>query len=69
MREGAPTIEIFATYISETAMAILINDGNEEDTWVPKSQLVMDEIPDEMEAGEEYNFIMSEWIATEKGLI
>jgi hypothetical protein len=62
------TVEIFATFVYESEMAVLINDGGGEvNTWVPKSQ--MQDLPDELIEGETYTFTMSEWIATEKGLI
>ena len=63
------TVEIFATFLTETDMAVLINDGTNEDenTWVPKSQIM--EMPDELIEGESYEFTMTEWIATEKGLL
>jgi hypothetical protein len=62
------TVEIFATFIHESEMAVLINDdGGEENTWVPKSQI--QDLPDSLIEGETYTFTMSEWIATEKGLI
>ena len=62
------TVDIFATFIHESDKAILINDdGGEENTWVPKSQI--QDLPDELIEGETYTFTLSEWIATEKGLI
>ena len=62
-------VEICATFIAETDKAVLINDGSDENenTWVPKSQC--EGLPEEMEEGGSYIFTMSEWIATEKGLI
>jgi hypothetical protein len=63
------TVEVFATYLAETDQAVLIDDGSnpDENTWVPKSQIT--DMEDEMEEGESYSFTMTEWIATEKGLI
>ena len=62
------TIEVCATFITETDMAVLINhDGEDENTWVPKSQIT--EMEDDMEEGEVYTFTMTEWIANERGFI
>jgi hypothetical protein len=62
-------VEVFATYLADTDQAVLIDDGSnpDENTWVPKSQIT--DMEDEMEEGESYSFTMTEWIATEKGLI
>lgn len=62
-------VEIAAVFLTETEKAILINDGRNEDenTWVPKSQC--EDLPEELIEGEVYDFHMTEWIATEKGLI
>ena len=60
-------VEIFAKFITQTDMAILINDGDPENVWVPKSQIT--DMPEELEEGKNYTFTMSEWIANEKGLI
>jgi hypothetical protein len=63
------TVEVFATYLAETDQAVLIDDGSnpDENTWLPKSQIT--DMEDDMEEGEPYAFTMTEWIATEKGLI
>ena len=47
----------------ETDKAVLVNDGD-EDIWLPKSKIDYDEI----EAGEECNFLIPEWLAVDKGL-
>lgn len=57
-------IDINGTVIHETDLAVLIDCGEDEPAWFPKSQL--EEWPDRGENGE---VLMSEWIATEKGVI
>ena len=60
-------VEVFATYITSTDKAVLINDGGPENIWVPLSQL--EDPPEDMDEGESYTFTMTEWLANQKGLI
>lgn len=56
-------IEISATVIHETDMAIFIDDGDNE-VWLPKSQL--EDYPDVDETG---IVTLPEWLAKDKELI
>lgn len=62
------TVEIEVQVRAQTAAAILINDGKTE-CWIPKSQ-----ISDFTGDGDEpelttTSIFISEWLATEKGLV
>lgn len=61
------------TYVHEDAYvkhmtdaAILIDDGSIDGMWIPLSQI---ENSEDMDVGYEGDIVMSEWIATQKGLV
>jgi hypothetical protein len=59
-------IEIVAKVIKRTEKAILINDGSNQDIWIPLSQI---EIENEDEKEGFIEFLIPEWLAFDKGLI
>lgn len=58
-------IEIEVEVRAETPKALLVFDGKTE-AWVPKSQ-ILDQCENEM--GTITSIFISEWLATEKGLV
>lgn len=57
-------IEIAVDVVAETQKAMLVNDGK-QDVWIPRSQ-----IKDYCEEkGKVTSIFITEWLATEKGLI
>ena len=56
-------IDIFGTLKFETPKAYLFDFGHDEGTWVPKSQVEIDE------KGGGFTVTMPTWLAKEKGLI
>lgn len=60
-------VEISCEIRHKTEKAVLIHDGTQE-AWIPFSQIESPD-EDEMEIGEHTEIMMTEWIATEKGLI
>lgn len=63
-RSNEETVEISVTVKMETAKAYLVDHGGKTEVWIPKSQI--------RQIGKEGKlsvFVISEWIAKEKGLI
>ena len=57
-------VEIEATVLAETDMAVYADCGLDNSVWLPKSQL--EDWPDVNDTGE---ILMPEWLAIEKDLI
>lgn len=59
-------VELELLWKGETAAAYLVEDEDERDVWLPKSQV-------ELETGSEIahvcTFLIPEWLAIEKGLV
>lgn len=64
MRIHSKQVEIEVEVIRETQAALLVNNGSIE-AWVPKS-MITDQCE---EQGKITSIFMSEWMATEKGLV
>jgi hypothetical protein len=50
--------------VKETDAAILVDTGDEE-TWIPKSQIIGGDVHEE---GDEGTMVIPEWLAIERGL-
>lgn len=61
----AKQVEIDCTVVHETDKAYLIDAGTDENTWIPKSQ-VTDYCEED---GQITSIFISEFLATQKGLI
>jgi hypothetical protein len=59
-------IELELLWKGETAAAYLVEDANERDVWLPKSQV---EPAEGDEKGMVTTFLVPEWLAIEKGLV
>lgn len=68
-RRSAPDIEVAVQVIAVTSKAVLVDHGGKSQCWIPKSQ-ISDWAPpsEEVDSGTTSIFI-SEWIATEKGIL
>ena len=62
------SFDIHVTLKAKTANAILVEDPDGEEVWIPNSQIDDDsEIWGESDKGEEGKLVISEWLATKKG--
>ncbi len=62
-------VDFIAEMIHFTDQAYLLYDGVNK-IWIPKSQILnYDELPDKLEKGVDYEFIIPEWLAIEKEVI
>lgn len=62
------SFDIHVTLKAKTENAILLEDEDGEEVWIPNSQIDDDsEIWNESEKGEEGKLVISEWLATKKG--
>jgi len=62
------TFSIPVTLKRKTDAAILVEDEDGEEVWIPISQLDDDtEIWEDSEIGEEGKLVIPEWLATKKG--
>ena len=53
---------------AKSKAAILVEDEDGEEVWIPNSQIDDDsEIWEDSEKGEEGKLVISEWLATQKG--
>ena len=60
--------DIHVTLKAKSAKAILVEDEDGEEVWIPNSQIDDDsEIWEDSEKGEEGKLVISEWLATQKG--
>ena len=59
-------VEIEVEIKVKTQKAVLVSDGKTE-VWIPLSQIT--DYTDEIEVGESITIFISEWLATEKGLL
>ena len=53
--------------IHVTDRAVLVSSGEEDPVWIPKSAIV--DSSDDVVVGGEVEIEISEWLATEKGLV
>ena len=67
MNHNSNTVELSVEYVHETDRAVLISNGSSE-TWIPKSQLVAFDVHC-YSRGEAIQITVSEWFATQEGLI
>ena len=62
------TFGVQVTVLRKTDAALLVEDENGEEVWIPLSQIHDDsEIWDESKAGEQGKLVIPEWLATKKG--
>lgn len=63
--------EIECGILGETNAAYLITHDGVKKTWIPKSQILDDDIPsqDRQGTGEIFHIQIPEWLATAKGLV
>lgn len=61
-------VELSVTYLHETADAVLIEDGDGREVWLPKSQL-NDFSEHAYDRGEAIEIEVAEWLAMKRGLI
>lgn len=62
------TFGIQVTVSRKTDAALLVEDENGEEVWIPLSQIHDDsEIWDESKVGEQGKLVIPEWLATKKG--
>ena len=62
------TFGIQVTISRKTDAALLVEDENGEEVWIPLSQIHDDsEIWDESKVGEAGKLVIPEWLATKKG--
>lgn len=66
MSREAQTVELELLWKGETAAAYLVQDEDERDVWLPKSQV---EIEEGTELHSVSSFLVPEWLAIEKGLV
>ena len=53
-----------------TSKALLVIDPDDEEFWIPKSQICAEsDIDTEAEAGDQGELTLPEWLATEKGFV
>lgn len=72
MSKKHPLAEIEVDYVHHTAKAVLINDGEGNEHWVPYSMLEESNTASFYEGkkqGESITLSIPEWLAMEKGLI
>lgn len=61
---GNKTVEFYGEKHGETDNAVLVFDGAEK-FWIPRSQI----LEEKHIKGEDYEFVVTEWIAKQKGII
>jgi len=62
------SFDIHVTLKAKSKAAILVEDEDGEEVWIPNSQIDDDsEIWEDSEKGEEGKLVISEWLATQKG--
>ena len=62
------TFGVQVTVLRKTDAALLVEDENGEEVWIPLSQIHDDsEIWDESKVGEQGKLVIPEWLATKKG--
>ena len=62
------TFGVQVTVLRKTDAALLVEDENGEEVWIPLSQIHDDsEIWDESKVGETGKLVIPEWLATKKG--
>jgi hypothetical protein len=62
------TFSIEVTLKRKTAAALLVEDEDGEEVWIPSSQVDDDsEIWDDSKVGEQGKLVIPEWLATKKG--
>lgn len=62
------TFGIEVTLVRKTEAALLVEDENGEEVWIPLSQVHDDsEIWGDTEIGEKGKLVIPEWLATKKG--
>lgn len=69
---GTSMIELFGTIKASTSLAVLIDFGFEEPTWVPRSMIkTLDGEPLEnnLRNGTSDDWLLQEWWASDEGLI
>lgn len=54
------------TFVRETSAAILVQDPDESEIWLPQSQI---DWPEDADRSDPITVTMPEWLAEEKGLI
>lgn len=59
-------VELLLLWKAETDMAVLVEDDAGHSTWLPKSQI---DIEEGCEIGQQTNFLIPEWLGIEKGLV
>jgi hypothetical protein len=66
-----PQAEIRCCILRETEKAYQIEFGSNAPVWVPKSQILDDDIPatDYAGTGEIFSIFLPQWLAEEKGLV
>jgi hypothetical protein len=64
--EAMSSVEIAVDIKVKTPKAVLVSDGKTE-VWIPLSQIT--DYTDEIEVGKSITIFISEWLATEKGLL
>lgn len=66
MSRGSEQIELELFWKHETAGAYLVTNDDDEDLWLPKSQVDQEE---GAVLGTPTTFLVPEWLAIEKGLV
>ena len=62
------SFDIHVKLKAKSAKAILVEDEDGEEVWIPNSQIDDDsDIWEDSEKGEEGKLVISEWLATQKG--
>lgn len=66
-----PAVEIRCCVLRETEKAYQIEFGRGEPAWIPKSQILDDDLPatDYCATGEIFSIFLPEWLAVDKGLV
>jgi hypothetical protein len=68
MREVGTPFTVVVTLKRKTEAALLVEDEDGEEVWIPNSQVHDDsEIWDESKIGEEGKLVIPEWLALKKG--
>lgn len=60
-------IEIPCKFLYQTEMAVLIEDADGSETWIPKSQIM--DFDSTMEPGTDTELLVAEWFAEKEGLV
>jgi hypothetical protein len=68
MGMGQDTFGIAVTLKAKSKAALLVEDEDGEEVWIPFSQIHADsEVWEDSEVGEEGKLVIPEWLATKKG--